>query len=63
MSRAPLSSADRREVQAFREFLADPMSKTNPRAAYADHYGEVLFEQSFPDHSPARSGVDQGGPL
>jgi len=36
-------AADRAEADAFRDYLADPRSKTDQHAAYADHYGQVVF--------------------
>ena len=31
------------EVDKFEAYLADPRCKTDQHAAYADHYGQVLF--------------------
>ena len=36
-------AADRAEAAAFGAYLADPRSKTDQHAAYADHYGQVVF--------------------
>lgn len=36
-------AADSAEVDKFKAYLADPRCKTDQHAAYADHYGQVVF--------------------
>jgi len=34
---------DSAEIDKFKAYLADPRCKTDQHAAYADHYGQVVF--------------------
>jgi hypothetical protein len=36
-------AANSAEVDQFKSYLADPRCKTDQHAAYADHYGQVVF--------------------
>ena len=36
-------ASDSAEVDKFKAYLADPRCKTDQHAAYADHYGQVMF--------------------
>ena len=51
-------AADRAEAAAFGAYLADPRSKTDQHAAYADHYGQwsVALWATSPDGDCTKSG-------
>ena len=49
-----MSPADQLEVARLKRYLADPRRKSSPGAAYAEHFGEVVFVATEQGNEPAQ---------